>query len=81
MTGSERVSRLVGDGFTLYNTYGCSESAAVVTTYQIGEAMENTPIGKPLGELQFFLLDEDGGKFRRAKRANCASGELLRMAI
>ncbi len=60
MTGSERVSRLVGDGFTLYNIYGCSESAAVVSTYQISEAMENTPIGKPLGELKFFLLDEDG---------------------
>ncbi len=60
VTGSERVSRLAGDGFELYNTYGSSESAVVVLRYKIEEPMENTPIGKPLDGVEIFLLDEDG---------------------
>ena len=60
MTGSERVSMLAGDGFELYNVYGSSETAAVASCYKIEEPMENTPIGKPMEGLDFFLLDEDG---------------------
>ena len=59
-TGSERVSMLVGDGYEVYNSYGCSETASLVSTYKIGEAVENTPIGKPAEGLTFFLLDEEG---------------------
>lgn len=60
VTGSERVSMLAGDGFELYNSYGSSETAVVVSRYKIEEPVENTPIGKPLEGLSFFLLDEDG---------------------
>ncbi|MDE5699144.1 MAG: amino acid adenylation domain-containing protein [Lachnospiraceae bacterium] len=60
VTGSERVSMLAGDGYELYNTYGCSETACLVTSYKIGEAVENTPIGKPAEGLTFFLLDDEG---------------------
>ncbi|MCI8665297.1 MAG: amino acid adenylation domain-containing protein [Dorea sp.] len=59
-TGSERVSKLLGDGYDLYNFYGCSETAAMAASYKIEEAMENTPIGKPAEGLEFFLLDEAG---------------------
>ena len=60
VTGSERVTMLAGDGYELYNGYGASETAAMSATYKIEEPMENTPIGKPLEGLEFFLLDEDG---------------------
>jgi len=60
VTGSERVSRLCGDGYQLYNLYGCSETAVAAAYYKIEEAMENTPIGKPAEGLTFFLLDEEG---------------------
>ncbi|MDE5967153.1 MAG: amino acid adenylation domain-containing protein, partial [Lachnospiraceae bacterium] len=59
-TGSERVSMIAGDGFELYNIYGCSETAAMVSFYKVEEAMENTPIGKPREGITFFLLDEEG---------------------
>ncbi len=59
-TGSERVSMLAGDGYELYNCYGSSETAATALSYRVEEPMENTPIGKPLEGLEFFLLDEDG---------------------
>lgn len=60
VTGSERVSMLAGDGYELYNSYGCSETACLVSSYKIGEAVENTPIGKPAEGLAFFLLDDEG---------------------
>lgn len=60
VTGSERVSMLAGDGYELYNSYGSSETAVAVACYKIEEPMENTPIGKPMDGLDFFLLDEDG---------------------
>ena len=61
-TGSERVSRLSGDGFELYNVYGCSETAMIASYYKIDEPMENTPIGKPAQGLKFFVLDENGNE-------------------
>ncbi len=60
LTGGERVSRLCGDGYQLYNYYGCSETAAGVFYYKIEEAMENTPIGKPAEGLTLSLLDQEG---------------------
>ena len=59
-TGSERVSRLCGDGYELYNFYGASETAAMAAYYRIEAPMENTPIGKPAEGLAFFVLDEEG---------------------
>lgn len=62
VTGSERVSMLAGDGYELYNCYGSSETAVVTAYYKIEEPMENTPIGRPVEGLAFFLLDEDGNE-------------------
>ncbi len=59
-TGSERVSMMGGDGYVLYNFYGSSESAAMVSAYKVEEPMENTPIGKPAEGIEMFLLDEQG---------------------
>lgn len=60
MTGSERVSMLAGDGYELYNTYGCSETACLASCYQVEGPEENTPIGKPIDGLTFSLLDDEG---------------------
>ncbi len=60
MTGSERVSMLGGDGYALYNFYGSSESASMVSAFLVEEPMENTPIGKPARGVEMFLLDEQG---------------------
>lgn len=59
-TGSERVSAMCGHGYTLYNLYGSSEAAMLVTYYEVKEPMENTPIGKPAPGLEILLLDEEG---------------------
>ena len=76
-TGSERVSMLAGDGYELYNIYGCSETASLVSTYKIGEAVENTPIGKPAEGLTFFLLDEEGREVAEGEEGElCIQGIL-----
>ncbi len=59
-TGSERVSMMAGDGYALYNLYGCSETALLAASYLVEEPMENTPIGKPAPGVEMFLLDNDG---------------------
>ncbi len=58
-TGSERVSGLCGDGYTLYNLYGASETALLVASYRVEKPLENTPIGKPVSGVEIFLLDEE----------------------
>ena len=60
ITGSERVSMLSGDGYVLYNLYGCSETTSMVSAFKVEEPMENTPIGKPAQDVEMFLLDEQG---------------------
>lgn len=59
-TGSERVSMMSGDGYTLYNLYGCSETAVLCSAFQVEEPVENTPIGKPVECVEMFLLDAEG---------------------
>ena len=60
MTGSERVSMLSGDGYELYNLYGCSEAGLLISAFRVEEPMENTPIGKPVQGVEIRLLDEQG---------------------
>lgn len=59
-TGSERVSMIGSDGYTLYNLYGSSEAALLLSAFKVEEPMENTPIGKPVQGVEMFLLDEQG---------------------
>ncbi len=77
MTGSERVSMLAGDGYDLYNFYGCSETAAMVAYYKIEKPMENTPIGVPGEGAEFFLLDDEGREVPQGEEGEiCIRGYL-----
>ena len=76
-TGSERVSMLAGNGYELYNLYGCSETAGLASWYKIVEKMENTPIGKPVEGVAFFLLDEEGREVAEGEEGElCIQGTL-----
>ena len=76
-TGSERVSMMAGDGYELYNFYGCSETASLASYYKIEEPMENTPIGKPAEGLTFFLLDAEGREVAEGEEGElCVQGIL-----
>ena len=60
VTGSERVSRLFYDDFTLINAYGMSESACIILMFCVDRAYENTPIGQPIADVRIHVLDENG---------------------
>lgn len=60
VTGSERVSNTYSDEFDLYVFYGQTESASAALAFKIDKPYENTPIGKPIGDIRTYILDENG---------------------
>ena len=61
-TGSERVSDTYSEDFEIYVMYGQTESAGAVLGFKIDKAYDNTPIGKPLGNVRTHILDENGNE-------------------
>ncbi|MBQ1838220.1 MAG: amino acid adenylation domain-containing protein [Ruminococcus sp.] len=58
-TGSERVSNLYSEAFTIQVAYGQTESAGAVMMFEVDRPYDNTPIGKPIGDVRAYLLDEN----------------------
>ena len=55
-------NRLVGNTCQLINTYGPTETTVVATTYKIPQQLDNLstiPIGKPLPNIQTYILDNN----------------------
>ncbi len=58
--GGEALSALnPPDGYKMYNGYGPTECTIFTTTYCLGEYEQHIPIGKPLDNLQLFIMDTD----------------------
>lgn len=71
-TGSERLSGIWSDEFSIINCYGLSESCGNALAFRLDKAYDNTPVGKPAGNLSAYLLDENG---REAKEGElCLTG-------
>ena len=62
VTGSERVSNAFSDEYQLIVFYGQTESAGSVLAFEIDKPYENTPIGRPLGDIRAYILDEDSNE-------------------
>lgn len=58
-TGSERVSNLYSDDYEIQVAYGQTESAGAVMMFKVDKKYDNTPIGKPIGNIKAYLLDEN----------------------
>lgn len=75
--GSERVSGVCGDGFTLYNIYGSSEASPAVSYFKIDKKYENTPIGSPYEGMQIYIVREDGTQAAVGEEGEiCISGPI-----
>ena len=72
ITGSERVSNIYSDEFDIYVMYGQTESASAVLAYKIEKPLDNTPIGKPIGDVKAYILDENGAEADEGEL--CVSG-------
>lgn len=79
ITGSERVSSVMGQGYRLCSTYGSSETVAGVTMFNVDQAYENTPIGKPFPGYSIILLDEAGNPVKDGEEGEiCVAGIVAR---
>ncbi len=77
ITGSERVSGMAGRGYRLFNSYGCSETAAIVTAFEIDQEYENTPIGRPGPGIRLLLLDKEGKEVLPGEEGElCVAGHI-----
>ena len=56
----------------MHNGYGPTECTIFTTTYPMTEFQQNAPIGKPLDNLQLFIVDKDMNRLPLG-----AAGELL----
>ncbi|MBQ6381886.1 MAG: amino acid adenylation domain-containing protein [Clostridia bacterium] len=56
-TGSERVSNTYSEQFELTVMYGQSECCGTLA-FKVDKPYDNTPIGKPIGSLKAYILDE-----------------------
>ncbi len=58
--GGEKVLPITPPtSYTFHNCYGPTECTIFTTTYPMREYEQNTPIGKPLDNLQLFIVDKD----------------------
>ena len=71
--GGEKVLPLTPPtAYQLHNGYGPTECTIFTTTYAMKEFEQNAPIGKPLDNLQLFIVDKDLNRLPLG-----AAGELL----
>lgn len=62
LTAGERLSGIYSEDFQIINAYGLSESCASALGFRLDRAYENTPIGKPMGDIKAYILDEEGNE-------------------
>ena len=71
--GGEKILPLTPPtSYKIHNGYGPTECTIFTTTYQLAEFEQNAPIGKPLDNLQLFIIDKDLNRLPLG-----AAGELL----
>ena len=71
--GGEKLASLAPPAnYLMHNGYGPTECTIFTTTYPLHEQEQNIPIGKPLDNLQLFIVDKDLNRLPVG-----ASGELL----
>ncbi len=59
-TASEKVTEIYFPEFTTLNELGMTESMCAYCVFLIDRKYENTPVGKPVGDVTIRLLDENG---------------------
>ena len=59
--GGEAISPITPpSNYKFYNAYGPTECTIFTTIYRLSEYEQHTPIGKPLDNLQLFVMDNNG---------------------
>ncbi|MBQ7678892.1 MAG: non-ribosomal peptide synthetase [Butyrivibrio sp.] len=59
-TTGERAVDVYSDQHEIWCVYGLTEAYTVVSGFSIDRPYHNTPIGKPIGDVELAVLDEEG---------------------
>ena len=61
LTGGNRLINVekIHGNYELYNNYGPSECTVVTNCYKVTEGLDLIPIGKPIDNVQTYILDEN----------------------
>lgn len=82
VTGSERVSNITGHGYRFLNLFGCSETAAMATYFEVDKKYDNTPIGKAAPGIKAVLLDDKGREVETGEEGElCVIGDIAHTYI
>ena len=76
LTAGERLSGIYSEEFQIINAYGLSESCASALGFYLDKAYDNTPIGRPIGDIKAYLLNEEGEEAEEGEL--CLTGLLAR---
>ncbi|MGG4268575.1 AMP-binding protein, partial [Peribacillus simplex] len=57
-TGGDKLNRYQKQSYRLFNNYGPTENTVVATSYEVTDALENLPIGRPIQNVQAYVLDQ-----------------------
>lgn len=77
--GGERISGLYRSNGLVRNSYGLSETLSVAISYDLDQAYDNTPVGKPLADFTVYLLGSDGQPVANGEEGEiCIAGPLAR---
>ncbi len=79
LTAGERLSGIYSEEFKIINAYGLSESCASALGFYLDRAYDNTPIGRPIGDINAYLLDEEGNEAEEGEL--CLTGPLARCYV
>ncbi|MDR2829602.1 MAG: AMP-binding protein [Methanobrevibacter sp.] len=66
VVSTDKVSNIHSLETIILNLYGQSETLGFNTVFQIDKPYKDTPIGKPHGDVDVYLLDENQGKIKDA---------------
>lgn len=68
LSGSEPVRNLTKRSYDIVNVYASSEGCALISYYRIQDEKSEYPIGKVVGALKYYIVDENGNLVEDGKK-------------
>ncbi|MCP4151177.1 MAG: AMP-binding protein, partial [bacterium] len=79
LAGGDKLNRYVNGKYKLYNNYGPTENTVVSTSFHVKNQSGNIPIGKPVANVQIYIMNKGSLKLQPPGIAGelCIAGDSL----
>ncbi|MCP4157835.1 MAG: amino acid adenylation domain-containing protein, partial [bacterium] len=64
LAGGDKLNHYFKTKYKLYNNYGPTENTVVTTAYPVKTQLANIPIGKPIANVQIYILNKESLKLQ-----------------